>query len=268
MSEAAVKQLPGADDLPRMGLMEHLEELRRRILTALAAVIVAFLGCWAFSRTIYDFLAQPIYALLPEGEKLVFLGVTDPFLVYVKVALLAGIFVASPFVLFQLWRFVAPGLYRNERAAALPFIFFGSTLFLAGGAFAYYVAFPFAIEFLLGVGAQFDAQITVNRYLSFLMAVILGLALMFEMPVVILFLARLGLVTPRFLLRHFRWAVLIIFILAAIITPTPDVFNLLIFAGPAIVLYLVGVGLAFWVKPRKDASEATEGLASAADSDR
>lgn len=245
-----------------MGLMEHLDELRRRILHTLASVIVAFLACWAFSRRIYQFLAQPIYNLLPEGEKLVFLGVTDPFLVYVKVSLLAGIFIASPYVLFQIWRFVAPGLYRRERHAALPFIFFGSTLFAAGGAFAYYVAFPFAIEFLLGVGADFDAQITVNNYLSFLMAVILGLALMFELPVVILFLARLGLVTPRFLLRHFRWAVLIIFVLAAIITPTPDVFNLLIFSGPAIVLYLVGVALAFWVKPRQDAAEATDGMAA------
>jgi len=254
---------PDRDNLPRMGLMEHLEELRRRIFHALAAVMVAFFVCWGFSERIYEFLARPIYRLLPEGRKLVFLGVTDPFLVYVKVALLGGLFLASPYVLFQLWRFVAPGLYRNERLAALPFILFGSSLFLAGGAFAYYVAFPFAIAFLLGIGSQFDAQITVNHYLSFLMTVILGLALMFELPVVILFLARLGLVTPRFLLRHFRWAVLIIFVLAAVITPTPDVFNLLIFSGPAVGLYLLGVVLAFWVKPRKDAAQATDGLAQA-----
>lgn len=249
------------DNLPRMGLMEHLEELRRRIIHTLAALMIAFFGCWAFREQIYDFLAVPIYRLLPAGEKLIFLGITDPFTIYVKVAVLAGVFLASPYVLFQLWRFVAPGLYQSERHAALPFIFFGSTLFAAGGAFGYYVAFPFAAEFLIEMGHQFDAQITVSHYLSFFMAVILGLALIFELPLVILFLARLGLVTPQFLLRHFRWAVLIIFILAAIITPTPDVLNLLVFAGPAILLYLVGVGLAFWVKPRKDAAEATGGMA-------
>lgn len=238
-----------------MGLMEHLDELRRRILHSLAALLVGFMACWGFSRRIYEFLAQPIYRLLPEGEKLVFLGITDPFIIFVKVALLAGIFVASPFILFQFWRFVAPGLYKRERLAALPFILFGSLLFLAGGAFAYYIAFPFAVEFLLGVGEPFNAQITVDRYLSFLMTVILGLGVMFELPVVILLLARLGLVTPRFLLKNFRYAVLVIFVVAALITPTPDVFNLLVFAGPTIVLYLVGIGLAWWVKPRVDAEE-------------
>lgn len=259
MSEADDASTGGSDELGRMGLMEHLEELRRRILQSLAAIILAFLGCWAFSEQIYDFLAQPIYRFLPEGKKLVFLGVTDPFVVYVKVSLLAGVFVAFPFVLFQFWRFIAPGLYKRERHAALPFIFFGSLLFLAGGVFAYYVVFPFAIKFLLGIGEQFEAQITVNHYLSNLIAVILGLALLFELPIVIVFLARLGLVTPKFLLKHFRWAVLIIFVLAALITPTPDVLNLLIFAGPAILLYFVGIAAAYWVKPREDAAEATEG---------
>ncbi len=241
-----------------MGLMEHLEELRRRILHAAVALVLGFVVCWSFSKQIYEFLAQPIYKLLPEGEKLVFLGITDPFMVYVKVALLAGTFLSSPFILFQFWRFVAPGLYRTERRTALPFIFFGSLLFLGGGAFAYYIAFPFAVQFLMGVGAQFEAQITVNRYLSFLMTVILGLGVMFELPVVIVLLAKLGLVTPRFLLRNFRYAVLIIFVVAALITPTPDVFNLLIFATPTIVLYLVGVVLAFWVRPRPPKDE--EGL--------
>ncbi|RMH22029.1 MAG: twin-arginine translocase subunit TatC, partial [Acidobacteria bacterium] len=216
-----------AEELARMGLLEHLEELRRRILRALAALVVGFAACWAFSRGIYDFLAQPIYHLMPPGKKLTFLGVTDPFLIYVKVALLAGTFLASPYVLYQFWAFVAPGLYRRERRTALPFVVFGSLLFVGGGAFAYYVAFPFAVQFLLGVGQDFEAQITVDRYLSFLMTVMLGMGLMFELPVVIVLLTRLGLVTPRFLLRHFRWAVLIIFIAAALITPTPDVFNML-----------------------------------------
>lgn len=234
----------GEDDLPTMGLLEHLEELRNRLLVAVAAFAVAFFACWAVSGQIYDFLAQPIYRYLPEGEKLAFLGITDPFTIYVKVAALAAVFAASPVILWQVWAFVSPGLYKRERLMAGPFVLFGSLLFLAGGAFAYYVAFPFAVEFLLGLGERFQPTITVDRYLSFFMTVILGLGLMFELPTVIFFLARLGVVTPRFLMRNFRWAVLLIFIAAAIITPTPDVVNLLVFALPTIGLYLVGVGVA------------------------
>lgn len=232
------------EELPKMGLLEHLEELRQRLVRSLIAFAAAFLICWSFSDRIYDFLAQPIYRFLPPGSKLAFLGVTDPFMIYMKVAALAAVFLASPVVLFQLWGFVAPGLYRNERRLAAPFIFFGSLLFLAGGAFAYYVAFPFAVDFLLQMGTQFQPTITVTSYLSFLMTVILGLGLMFELPTLIFFLAKLGLVTPGFLMRHFRWAVLIIFIVAAFITPTPDIVNLCVFAVPTLLLYLIGVGVA------------------------
>ena len=240
------------EELLRMGLLEHLEELRTRILLSLAAFTVAFMACWAFHGRIYEFLARPIVQVLEErGEnpKLVFLGPTEPFVVYVKVAALAAVFLAAPFVLYQVWRFVAPGLYRRERRMAGPFILVGSVLFLSGGAFAYLVAFPFAVDFLLGMGGQFQASITVGRYLSFLMTVILGMALMFELPMVIFFLARLGLVTPRFLLQHFRWAVVLIFTVAAIITPTPDIINLCVFAVPAVLLYLLGVAAAWFVAP-------------------
>ncbi len=250
------------DDLPKMGLLDHLEELRRRLIRALLAFALAFTVCFAFARSIYNFLAQPIYRALlathPEAgphalpPKLAFLGVTDPFLIYFKVAALAAIFVASPVILFELWNFVAPGLYRRERRLAGPFIFFGSVLFLAGGLFAYYIAFPFAVEFLLGVGADFQPMITVDRYLSFLMTVILGLGIMFELPTLIFLLTRLGLVTPRFLLRHFRLAVVLIFTLAAIVTPTPDVINLCIFALPTILLYLLGIAVAAIFDPKRE----------------
>ncbi|MEM8959978.1 MAG: twin-arginine translocase subunit TatC [Acidobacteriota bacterium] len=244
-----------AEELQRMGLFDHLEELRKRILRAFLACLIAFLGCWMFAEQIYDFLAQPIYRFLEPGEKLVFLGVTDAFMIYVKVAALAAVFVASPIVLYQFWAFVAPGLYKNEKRLAIPFIVSGSLLFLAGGAFAYLVAFPMAVSFLLGIGEQFEAQITVDRYFGFLMTVILGMGVMFELPTVIFLLSRLGLVTPRFLMRHFRWAVVGIFIVAAVITPTPDVFNLLIFALPTILLYLVGVGVAALAPRRRDLPE-------------
>jgi sec-independent protein translocase protein TatC len=247
-----------------MGLLDHLDELRIRLGRAAVIFIVFFGACWGFSSQIYEFLARPIYALLPEGEKLVFLRVMDPFLIHIKVAALAAIFLASPFILYQLWAFIAPGLYKREKRLAVPFIFFGSLLFLTGGLFAYYVAFPFAVGFLLGVGEGFEAQITINSYLSFLMTVILGLGVMFELPTLILVLARLGLVTPLFLLRQSRVAIVLIFVVAAIITPTPDVVNLCIFALPTVALYFLGVGMA-WVFQPKEVREAGKALERARD---
>jgi sec-independent protein translocase protein TatC len=238
---------PAAEELPRMTLLEHLEELRRRIVYSVVALFLAFLGCWAVAERIFHFLALPIYRFLPPGSKLTFLGVTEPFMLYMKVALLAGCFLAAPVVLYQLWGFISPGLYARERRYAAPFVIFGSLFFLAGGAFAYYIAFPFAVQFLLDVGKEFEPMITADRYLSFMMTVILGLGLMFELPIVIVLLAKIGLVTPRFLMRHFRWAVIIIVFVAAVVTPTSDIFNLSLFAVPALLLYLLGVAAAFLV---------------------
>jgi len=233
-----------SEDLPRMSLIEHLNELRSRIMRALIAVGVAFVGCWIFVEQIAAFFARPIYRVLEPGQRLVFLGVTDPFILYVKVAAMSGLFLSSPIVLYQFWRFVSPGLYRKERFYAVPFVLLGSIFFLAGGAFAYYVAFPFAVEFLIEMGEAFEPTITVTHYFGFLLLIMLGLGLMFELPIVIFFLAQIGIVTPRFLMRHFRWAVLGIFVIAALLTPTPDVVNLCIFALPTIGLYLLGVGAA------------------------
>ena len=258
------RQLPGTtqrEELERMGLMDHLEELRIRIFRSLGAFTVAFIACWFFSGQIYDFLAEPIYTILKnrgEDPRLSFLGVTDPFTIYIKVSALAAVFIASPVILYQFWSFVSPGLYKKEKRMAIPFIFFGSVLFIGGGLFAYYIAFPFAAEFLLGMGARFNPTITVDKYLRFLMTVILGLGVMFELPTVIFLLSRLGLVTPRFLMRHFRWAVVIIFTVAAIITPTPDVINLCIFALPTLVLYLLGVGAAALFEPRRQNEDLTD----------
>ncbi len=241
---------PSADDLTRMSLMDHLEELRSRLMWAIATLAVAFFPCWYFVDEIFAFLQRPIIKLLPPGKKLAYTGITDPFILYFKVAALAAVFAASPFILYQLWRFIAPGLYKHERRYLLPFLFFGSFFFLAGGAFAYYVAFPLAAEFLLQIGGAFEPVITIERFFGFQMTIILGLGLMFELPIVIFVLSAIGLVTPRFLMRNFRWAVVVIFIVAAIITPTSDILNLCVFAVPAILLYLLGVGAAALV-PRR-----------------
>lgn len=251
---------PTAEELARMSLLEHLEELRKRILYSVVVLAVAFMPCWVYVQKIFDFLSAPIHRIQP-GLKLAFLGLTDPFILYFKVAALTAVFLASPFLLYQVWAFVAPGLYRKERMLAVPFVFFTTIFFLSGGAFAYYVAFPFAAKFLLGMGQNFQAVITIEKYFGFLLTVILGLGLMFELPVLILLLSLIGVVTPRFLLRYFRHAVVIIFIVAAIITPTPDVVNLCIFAVPALGLYLLGVGAAFFAerfRKKKAAEEAVE----------
>jgi len=251
MSPMPVQQfpLPPTEDLTRMSLLEHLEELRKRLFWSILSLAVAFVPCWIWVREIFNFLQLPIQKIRP-GEKLVFTGLADPFLLYFKVAALAALFLAAPFILYQLWGFVAPGLYKRERLYLAPFLLFGSLFFLGGGAFAYYVAFPMAASFLLGVGDQFQMMLTVERYFSFLMTMILGLGMMFELPIVILVLSALGVVTPGFLLRHFRWAVLIIFIVAAIITPTPDVVNLCVFAVPALLLYILGIAAAYVVAPK------------------
>ena len=250
--EAAPRE-PGEDveELPRMTLIQHLEELRGRILRSLIALFAGFTAAFFFAKPIFRFLERPILRYLPEGKKLVFLKVTDPFVLYVKVALLAGLFLALPYVLYQVWRFIAPGLYRHEKRYSVPFIVFGTMFFLAGGVFAYYVAFPYAVQFLIQMGEDFEPAITGPSYLSFLLTVILGMALMFELPVFIFALSQIGVVSPRFLLRNFRWAVLIIVVVAAIITPTPDAVTLSVFALPTIALYLLGVAAAALVEGRR-----------------
>ncbi len=223
-----------------MGFLEHLEELRKRLLFALLSVAVAFLLALTNARRILDFFLEPLRPFLGENRP-VFIDLTEPFLLYMKVAFLVSLFVASPFILYQAWAFIAPGLYPRERRYALPFIFFASFFFVAGGAFGYYVGFPLAARFLLQVGEEFEPALRIGSLFSFESKIILGLALVFEMPTVIYFLARLGIVTPGFLWRKFKYAVLVIFIIAAIITPTPDIVTQCVFAAPMILLYLAGI---------------------------
>ncbi|HEX5760189.1 MAG TPA: twin-arginine translocase subunit TatC [Thermoanaerobaculia bacterium] len=256
---SAARHPDPAEELPTMGLLQHLDELRKRILWSLVALVVTFMPAWYFIEPLCDFLEAPIKPFLKDGQQLTVTSVTEAFLVKFKVAALAALFLAAPFVLLQLWRFVAPGLYRREKALAVPFIAAGTAFFLAGGAFAYYVAFPMAVQFLLGMGERYMLLITARSYLGFLMTMILGLGLMFELPIIIFLLCAIGVTSPRFLMRHFRWAVVLIFTTAAIITPTPDVVNLSIFALPTLGLYLLGVGAsALFLRRRARAVPAEE----------
>lgn len=232
-----------------MSFLEHLEELRRRLLHSIVALFLAFSICWACSERIYAFLARPILQALPPGKTLAYTGLPDPFVLYMKVALLAGIFLACPYILWQLWLFVSPGLHSHERRLAAPFIFFSTVLFVGGGAFGYYVAFPVACRFFISVGAPFEPIITIKEYFRLQTQVLLWMGLVFELPVFIYFFTRIGIVTPRFLWEKFSYAVFIIFVIAAVITP-PDVVSQLLIALPMVVLYLLGIAVAWLFGPR------------------
>src|SRR5207247_3142209 len=233
----------------KMSFLDHLVERRYRLIVSLSAVGIGFLVCWAYSEQIYNFLAVPITQHL-NGRKLVFTNPTDPFTIYMKVALIAGIFLTSPIILWQVWLFISSGLYAREKKFALPFIFSSSFLFLLGGAFAYKIAFPMSLKFLLSVGQSFEAMVTINDYLDLALAVILGCGIIFEIPIVIFFLSIFGIVSARFLLKNLRYAILVIFSVAAVITPTTDIPNMMVFAMPMLLLYIVGIVIA-WIFGKK-----------------
>ena len=244
-----------SEELPRMTLLDHLDELRKRLFASVIAVFIAFMGCWYFSPAIFHWLQKPILDVLPADDKLAFTDLAGPFMLYIKVALLSAIFVASPFLLFQLWLFLKPGLYKSERRLAVPFILFTTLFFVAGGFFGYSVAFPMVVNFLLGVGEDFKQVVTIQAYFSMMSKILLGLGLVFEMPMLMFFLARLGVVNARQLIKGFRWAVLGIFVTAAIITPTPDIATQTVFAVPMILLYLLGVLVAAIFGRKREADE-------------
>jgi len=232
------------DESGKMSFLEHLDELRRRLVRIVTYIGIGFLACWYFAPEIYRFLAVPVTRSLPPGGKLAFTKLTEPFSLYIKVAFLAGIFLTSPFILYEVWRFVSPGLYRKEKRFVIPFLVFGVLLFIGGGSFAYWIVLPPAYAFFLGLGRDFTPMITIDEYMDLTNTIILGFGLIFEMPVIIAFLSLFGLVTAKFLVQKSKYAILCIFILAAVLSPTPDAFNQMLYAAPMIVLYLVSIGVA------------------------
>jgi sec-independent protein translocase protein TatC len=245
---------PKRDAMPTMGFLDHLEELRTRLVYSIAAVAVGFFACWWKVETIYEVMQRPIMKALRDNgmaEKLVYLNPTEPFNLYLKIAALAGLFLTSPFVLYQVWMFISPGLYRNEKRYVVPFMVSTITLFTAGGYFGYKVVYPQALGFLIHFGRQFQPMITIGEYTSLFLSIILGMGLIFEMPILIFFLALMGIVTASFMWKNFRYAILVIFVIAAIVTPTPDVLNMCIFAAPMIALYVFSIGIAWAVHPKQ-----------------
>src|SRR5271155_1892840 len=236
------------DSMLRMSFMEHLEELRSRIIRALYGLGIAFVLSLGFANKLWDIVSDPAIEALKHlhvnPPRLAQLTPMEGFsVIWVELPLLASVFIASPWVVYQLWAFIAPGLYKKERRLALPFVLLTAGLCIGGGCFAYFLAFRYGLEFLLGIGMSNNVQpvVSITEYFDLFVNVTLGVALVFELPVVIFLLTLLRLLSPRFLLRHSRYAVLAIVIAAAIITPTPDVVNLMLFAIPMCALYFVGV---------------------------
>lgn len=236
-----------------MSFIEHLEELRKRIIWALVSVAATFAVCWVYAGSLYEIASAPI-----RSNPAVTLSVSRPqdiFALQMKVTLVAAIFFASPLILTQAWLFISPGLHRHERRYAIPFVLSASLLFIAGGAFGYFVAFPAALKFLLDwiVESNLTPIIDAVEYFDLFFSIMVALGIVFQIPAIIFVLSRIGLVTAGMLVRYFKHAVLGCAIVAAVITPTTDFGNMLVIAGPMIVLYCVGIGVA-WVFGRRRVS--------------
>jgi len=227
-----------ADTMP---FLEHLGELRTRIIRSAIAILAGLAIALNFTDRIMKFVRRPFDVAAP-GQKLVFLTPTEAFWVYMKVALIAGLILAMPVILYQIWAFISPGLHTHEKRYAVPFVLIGSTFFLFGAAFALFVVIPFAMRFLVSFpGPDLAPMISIGSYVDFVLKFTLAFGAVFELPVVITILARLGVVTPKMLSKNRKYAILVNFILAAVLTPTPDIFNQTLMAGPLCLLYELGI---------------------------
>lgn len=231
-------------DEKKLPLTAHLQELRKRLILSFIAIGIGFILCYAFADTLFNILAAPLLRVMPKGGSLVFISVAEAFFTYMKVGFIGGIILASPIVLYQIWAFIAPGLYRHEKRYIVPFVLLGSFFFALGIFFAYFVALPIGFKFLLGYASDFIKPLpNMKEYLSFTMKFLLVFGLVFEFPVVLLILARIGLVDAKMLARQRKYAILLIFIFAAVVTP-PDVISQVMMAIPLMALYEVSILLA------------------------
>jgi sec-independent protein translocase protein TatC len=245
------------DDLDgRMSFLEHLDELRRRLTHAVVALLVGFIAAFAFAGRAQDFVMRPLVATLPPGSHFVFTEPGEAFFLMLKIAAILGLLISSPYVMLQVWLFIAPGLYANEKRFAIPFALGTSLLFASGAAFSHYFVFPAAFDFFGSF--QTDNVVFMPRIapvFGMYAWLLLAMGVVFQLPMLVMVLARLGLVNARFLSRNIKYAILIIFIVAAVATPSPDPVSQAIVAAPMILLYVVSIGVAWVFQKRRDADE-------------
>ena len=247
-----------SDGGARMSFLEHLDELRRRLMVAVGAILAGMVVSFFFIKRIVAFVMDPLYALLPPGGTFMSTEMTEGFMLYMKIAALCGLLIASPVVMSQVWLFVAPGLYSHEKKLAIPFVVLASGFFLLGAAFSHYFVFPFAFGFFanfFGTDSYIRFMPTIGPLFGAYVKMLLAMGLVFQLPTVVFFLARMGMVTARWLVRKTKYAVLVIFIVAAIITPGPDVVSQTLVAGPMILLYGISIAIAWMFGKKKQAAE-------------
>ena len=244
----------------KMSFIDHLGELRLRLLWSLLAVGILFIPAYYFSNELFEFLMKPLIENLPEGSTLIFTRPAEGFTTYLKVSFFAALFLAVPFILYQAWRFIAPALYKEEKQIVIPFIFFGSLFFGLGAAFCYYIASPPAFKFLLNEYSSeyVKAFPTIREALSFFMALIFGFGLVFEFPLIIFILARIGIVTSKWLREKRKYAVIISAMIAAILTPTTDAISMMLMFVPIIIFYELGILVAWLFGKKKKEDDAEE----------
>jgi sec-independent protein translocase protein TatC len=236
----------------RMTFLEHLDELRKRLIASLIGIAVGCVISFIFLNRIFEFITLPMANMLPQGSRLITTEPSEYFMLWFKVGFLVGLLVAVPFVLYQVWLFVAPGLYSHEKRFAIPFVLFASIFFFAGAAFSHYVAFPVTWQFFIKFTGDFVAFMPkLQSAFSLYVKMLLGFGIIFQMPVLVMALARMGVVNARFLLRQFKYATLIIFILGAVLSPGGDIASQVMMAGPMMVLYVFSIGVAWAFQKRR-----------------
>lgn len=230
------------DEKRTMPLLEHLEELRKRLIICVIAIGAHFSVAYIFREKLFRILARPLVEAMPPGEKMIFMGVPEAFFCYLKVALFSAIVMAVPIIMYEMWRFVAPGLYGYERRFLFFLVLLSCLFFACGVLFGYFVVFPFAFKYLLNFGSNLVRPLpSMGQYLGLATALLLAFGFSFQLPLVLTLLAHVGLITPDFLKKKRKYAILLVFVAAAILTPTPDAFNQLLMAGPLLVLYEMGI---------------------------
>jgi sec-independent protein translocase protein TatC len=247
-------------DEKKLPLTAHLQELRNRLIYSFIAIGIGFLVCYGFKESIFDILAYPLLKVMPNKGSLIFTSVAEAFFTYMKIAFIGGLVLASPFVLYQVWAFVAPGLYKHEKRYVIPFVFLGSLFFSIGILFGYFIAIPIGFKFLLGYATDFIKPMpSMKEYLSFSIKFLLAFGLVFEFPVVLLLLTKIGVIDSKKLARQRKYAILLIFIFAAVITP-PDVISQVLLALPLIGLYEISILLAKFFGKRSSSSSSLDDI--------
>jgi sec-independent protein translocase protein TatC len=243
----------------KMSLTEHLIELRKRLTNSLIAVGIGFFVCYYFKEWLFAVITKPLTDVLPKSSYLIYTGLTQAFFTYMKIAFFASLIITSPFIIYQVWKFISPALLPQEKKYVVPFVFFSTLLFLSGVTFGYFVVLPTAFEFFVSFNNEYlRAMISFSDYLSFMVTFLLGFGLSFQLPILMFFLAKLGIVTDKLLSKNRKYAILLIFIVAAILTPSPDALSQILMAIPLMFLYEVSIFVAKIAGKKKEVPPENE----------